>query len=354
MIDVRETLCISGINPMQKPIENALLEACNPQTEPDRLQQLSQWKRRHERSRLRQAIATNPSCDENLLLELAAEYPQEVIDNSRFQLLLLSGETWWEDSEPIALLMLLAELGPNAPPQMRRGFFDWVGAALISADPLTLNREWHMSFWRDITIEWIPDLAAVAAEHDNGDRRLESSREEECDSRESQARDFSIEFSCVVEGKNYFILNPPNSLDDPMGCIEALVDIDSSEELLAALEMHGWEEESDTSPGGQCLWKIESIAPELKGWDIAADLLGDGSGTIQVIDPSGKTHIVEVEAPDDYGDEYLNPTLEDLPDFIASVFVDSGKTTTELCNLLLKLIAVERQNGATDSNPCQP
>ncbi|MCX5938301.1 MAG: hypothetical protein NTW02_08895, partial [Cyanobium sp. LacPavin_0920_WC12_MAG_62_9] len=112
---------------------------------------------------------------------------------------------------------------------------------------------------------------------------------------------------------------------------------------LAVLEMYGWEEEADSTPGGQGYWEIESVTPALEGWEIEADLLGDGSGTIQVTDPAGETHDIEVEAPCDYGDEYLNPTLDDNPDLIASIFDGTEKSSHELRNLLHKLIIVEKQ-----------
>jgi hypothetical protein len=40
-------------------------------------------------------------------------------------------------------------------------------------------------------------------------------------------------------------------------------------------------------------------------------------------------------------------------DFIASVCDHSGKTTAELCTLLLKIIADSKQSAAASSSPCQ-
>lgn len=341
---------------MSKPIENALIEASNPETNPERLQKLSQWKQENECNRLRQTIAANPNCDESLLFRLAAEYTREVIDNPRFQLLQISEEPWWEDCELISLLMLLAEMGPNAPRRMRGDFFKLLGAELISTDQLAMNKEWHMGFSQDITIEWSPS-PPDDVEEDDPDEGEEADQAQEswvdgADAGESQQQDFSIDFSCVVE-ENFWFLTPPASLDDPVGCLEALIAVNSREELLAVLEKHGWEEEYDSTPGGQGYWAIESLTPELVDWDFDANLFGDGSGIVQVTDPSGKIHEISIEAPDDCGHEYLNPTLEDFPDFIASVFDKSGKTTAELCNLLHMVIVVERQSGATKSNPCQ-
>ncbi|MEA5474279.1 hypothetical protein VB716_08600 [Synechococcus sp. CCY9201] len=337
---------------MPKPIENALIEASNPETKPERLQQLSQRKHRHERYQLRQAIASNPNCDEELLLELAAEHPRKVVYNPRFQLLLLSDEVFWEDCRLSSLLMLLAELGAHAPRQMRRAFFDLLGPELISTDPLFMNQEWHMAFSKEITIKWTPSASDRCGDKDSeeGDQdddevdeddRTQDAWEDDPDTVESQQQDFSVEFSCVVE-ENLFFLNPPNSLDDPISCLKDLIAVNSSEELPFVLEMHGWEAEFDSCPGGQGYWQIESVTPELDDWEVEAELLGDGSGTVHITDPSGETHDFEIEAPDEYGDEYLNPTLNDSPDFIASIFDGTSYSPAELRDLLLKVIAVEK------------
>lgn len=319
---------------MPKPIEKALAEARNPQTESDRLEQLSQWKRGNERSRLRQAIATNPNCEEWLLLKLVAEYPKEVINNPRLQLLQLSEESWWEDCEPFSLLMLLVELGSNAALQMRRDFFNQLGGQLTSTDALAMNYEWHMGFNYVITIGWNPDSTEIVSNEDH-------------------EQEFSMQFSCVVE-ENLYFLKPPGALDDPLSCIEALIKVNSREDLLDVLKMHGWEEESDSCPGGQGYWKIESVTPDLENWELEAHLGGDGSGTIQVTDPSGRTHDVEIEAPDDYGDEYLNPTLDGYTDFIANIFHDIDKSPAEMRDLLLKVIANEKQSKIKQSSRSDP
>ncbi len=52
----------------------AITEAGNSKTDPKRLDVLSQWNQKDERSRLRQALASNPNSEEGLLLELAGEF----------------------------------------------------------------------------------------------------------------------------------------------------------------------------------------------------------------------------------------------------------------------------------------
>ncbi|MFM8259961.1 MAG: hypothetical protein ACKN83_09090 [Vulcanococcus sp.] len=104
---------------MANRIEGELYEARDPSTSPERLRLLSDRKRRHERDQLRQIIATNPNVDEDLLLELAADYPKEVISNPSFQLLQLSGDAWWETCDLRSLCSLALASGKEAPPFLK-------------------------------------------------------------------------------------------------------------------------------------------------------------------------------------------------------------------------------------------
>ena len=106
---------------MSSTLESALVEAGNPSTSPKRLRELSLRKRKNERNQLRAVIAANPNAEEDLLLELAADHPKEVIGNPRFQLLQLSGEAWWEDCELQPLCSLALAAGKNAPPVLKAG-----------------------------------------------------------------------------------------------------------------------------------------------------------------------------------------------------------------------------------------
>ncbi|MEB3270694.1 MAG: hypothetical protein VKJ44_03460 [Synechococcus sp.] len=98
---------------MTHAIDRRLVEASDPQTSPKRLRQLGDWKRRHERARLRQAIAANPNADDDLLCSLASDHPREVVCNPRFQLLQLSSETWWEDWDAHSLCSLALAAGKD-------------------------------------------------------------------------------------------------------------------------------------------------------------------------------------------------------------------------------------------------
>ena len=96
---------------MSSTLESALVEAGNPSTSPKRLRELSLRKRKNERKQLSSVIAANPNAEEDLLLDLAADYPKEVIGNPRFKLLELSGESWWKNCE-LHCLCSLALYGP--------------------------------------------------------------------------------------------------------------------------------------------------------------------------------------------------------------------------------------------------
>lgn len=111
---------------MASAFESALIEAGNPSTSPKRLRELSLRRRKNERNQLRPVIAANPNADEDLLLELAADHPKEVMGNPRFKLLQLSGEAWWENCELQSLCSLALAAGKDAAPclktAMKSGF----------------------------------------------------------------------------------------------------------------------------------------------------------------------------------------------------------------------------------------
>ena len=143
---------------MSRSIDAILNEAGSPETRPDRLRELSKSERRHLRSRLRKAIAANPNVDDDLLWALAADHPKEVISNPRFQLLELSGKSWWEDCETVAVFKLLVELRENAPAEAHTHLIHQIANMLTESDSLEMNMEWHMNFERRITVNWRADV----------------------------------------------------------------------------------------------------------------------------------------------------------------------------------------------------
>ena len=198
-----------------------------------------------------------------------------------------------------------------------------------------------MSFNQEITVAWLDSCkqeSTAGKDEPEDDDELEED-DEYLD--EPKWQEFSVDFSCVIE-ENCCFLSPPSIVERPLECLEQLINIQSKDEILDVLERHGWEIESDSTPGGQGYWGIESITPQLVDWEFAADLLGDGSGRIQITDPTGETHEVEVDAPTDYGDEYLNPTLGEHPDLIGDIFETDAVSSAELIGLLRQVIVSEK------------
>ncbi len=106
---------------MASTLESALIEAGNPSTTPKRLRELSMRRLKNKRNQLRAVIAANPNAEEDLLLELAADYPKEVISNPRFQLLQLSGEAWWRNCSLDSLSSLALATGKDGHSSLKAG-----------------------------------------------------------------------------------------------------------------------------------------------------------------------------------------------------------------------------------------
>jgi len=247
--------------------------------------------------------------------------------------LLLGDETWWENVQPISMLRLLAALGPTAPKQARLAFFDELGCLLANTDPILLTMEQHMSFTQEITVEWRAD----SREDDDAQSGEQDSGEDVGPNPNTLKRqDFEIDFSCDVE-EGLWTLYPPDIIDDPISIYEQLINCNSSESLLSTLMRHGWSEEA-SALGDYGHWEINSVSSQLDCWEIWPHLSIDGSGAIQIEDPAGETHLVEVEAPDkEY--EFLNPKLTEHPDILGSIFETDIVSSSELASLLQQLIA---------------
>ncbi len=123
---IKVPTCLASC-PVSSRFESELIEASNPSTSGKRLKQLSQRKRKQERSQLRALIAANPGVDDDLLLELASDHPKEVTANPRFQLLQLDGVDWWENCNLRSLCSLALAAGQEAIPSLKavlRSSFD--------------------------------------------------------------------------------------------------------------------------------------------------------------------------------------------------------------------------------------
>ncbi len=231
------------------------------------------------------------------------------------------------------MLRLLVKLGPIAPKQARLAFFDEIGCLLANTDPLLMSMEQQMSFTKDITVEWQPDSRE---DDDTQSGEKDSGEDVGTNPNTLKQQEFEIDFLCDVD-EGLWLLYPPDIIDDPISIYDQLISCISSESILSTLMRHGWSEEA-SSLGDYGFWEIKSVRPQLDCWELCADLSIDGSGTIQIEDPAGETHVVDVEAPDQEC-EFLNPKLTEHTDILGSIFETDIISSTELVSLLQQLIA---------------
>jgi hypothetical protein len=90
-------------------LESQRLLAANPETAPDILRELS----RSDDRAIRQAVAGNPNVPIDVLWELVADFPDEVVANPCFVLITFTNFNWIQDL-PAEKLMQLLRL-PNCP-----------------------------------------------------------------------------------------------------------------------------------------------------------------------------------------------------------------------------------------------
>ncbi|MBW4506491.1 MAG: hypothetical protein KME64_08280 [Scytonematopsis contorta HA4267-MV1] len=101
---------------LQKSPELAAVIANNENTSPELLQELST----SEDEQIRQAVAANPNTPTDVLFKLGEEFPQELLDNPVFSLLLLENPNFMQDI-PEATLVNLIKL-----PSIPDSFLQWV------------------------------------------------------------------------------------------------------------------------------------------------------------------------------------------------------------------------------------
>ena len=127
---------------MTKALAGLLAEASDPQTPSTRLREISQLQNASERTAVRQVLAANRNLDEELLWELAIEFPAAVADNPGLQLIQLREPAWWTICGTGALLSLLSVMGEKAPEQVRGHLFDIMTRDLMLACPLELKTDY--------------------------------------------------------------------------------------------------------------------------------------------------------------------------------------------------------------------
>jgi len=168
---------------------------------------------------------------------------------------------------------------------------------LSRLDGLSCSFDWNITCSHEISIDWQP-VEDQDEEIDNEDDPAE-----EC-------QDFTITLSATIDSGNCAILRSPGTLDDTKLLFTELNALQGADQLLQTLQRHGWDSEVDTTGDGG-YFDLESVEPELDGWDFSsASIMGNGSGTLCVTDPSGEEH--EIELPEgEMEDSFLNYVLEE-------------------------------------------
>lgn len=138
---------------MAKTLAELLGEASDPQTPTARLKAISNRKRKSERTALLVVLAANPNIAEDLLWELAIEFPAAVVSNPLLQLIQLREPAWWTQCGTGPLLSLLSVMGVNAPEQARDFLFQTLVDELMSHGDFSLKGEYTLSFSHDISID---------------------------------------------------------------------------------------------------------------------------------------------------------------------------------------------------------
>lgn len=205
-------------------IEQLLVEASNPATNPERLRELSE--QYLERDRLRRAVAANPNADDDLLCSLASDYPREVVGNPRFQLLQLSGEAWWEEWDMRSLCSLTLAAGNDASAYLKTAIksrFERIHGDYSEYVSIVRRETW--CYARDVEL-----LASDSAGETPFDIELR------------------IELEVVMEGRyDSACLNANESADDfSRGWVSALLQSLRNEDIESLFEVFApWSEETD-------------------------------------------------------------------------------------------------------------
>lgn len=249
---------------MSSTLESALIEAVNPSTSPKRLRELSLRKRKNERDQLRPVIAANPNVDDDLLLQLAADYPKEAIGNPRFKLLQLSGEAWWDQCELPSLFALMG-----------------TGMAPMNASIEAVLLEGFNTFLRDLSsdvkgeVRWAQELTV--------DLR---------DCADSSGMPAEILVRLAMDTfPGYFLFTKGDPCESLTDCIEILwqLGVGGEHELSAFSDWPaGWSLEMvGTGPGGA--WRIDAISRMPDGFDYSLEF-----PSLTILGPGGIVNQLEL------------------------------------------------------------
>jgi hypothetical protein len=245
------------------------------------------------------ALADHPNADEDLCKELLREWPKETLASTRFRLMLLAdnqidwSEIFDEFHDALPALTSLVDI-PSSYNTIVRLF----EAELLSRlDGLSCSFDWNITCSHEISIDWQP------VEDQDEEIDDEDDPAEEC-------QDFTITLSATIDSGNCAILRSPGTLDDTKLLFAELNALKGADQLLQILQRHGWDCEVDTTGDGG-YFDLESVEPELDEWVFSsASIMGNGSGTLCVTDPSGEEH--EIELPEgEMEDSFVNYVLEE-------------------------------------------
>ena len=90
---------------------------------------------------------------------------------------------------------------------------------------------------------------------------------------------------------------------------------------LDLLADYGWSVDSDSMDDGY--WELDNHDPSLPDWDLNCEIMGDGSGTVTVTDPTGLSHEIMI-GECNYDSEDSTPTLDiDLVETLISRSLDA-------------------------------
>ncbi len=290
---------------MTKALAGFLAEASDPQTPSTRLREISQLQNASERTAVRQVLAANPNLDEELLWELAIEFPAAVADNPGLQLIQLREPSWWTICGTGPLLSLLSVMGEMAPEQVRGHLFDTMTRDLMLSCPLELKSDYGWVAHNSITVKYTkPNDDDDFDDRDDDDEApdFEAHNDQECD---QVVKGFTLSLRCAGESySSFWDYKAPSAPVELCDLLEALLRAKGDPIDLTALAACGWSVGDDFEMGGPD-WSIDRCDPDLPDWDFRKG----GWGSVTVTDPTGCSHEVSI---DDSGVdvEFSPPTLK--------------------------------------------
>jgi len=230
------------------------------------------------------ALVDNPNTDEELLIELMREWPNQAFASTRiwrkFQAYseMNRREVFNVICHALPALEVLVET-----PASHKAIINLLESELLNRlNGLPCHFDWKIISSHEISIDWQPDKE-LKEQGDDGDAPAES------------PQDFTVNFVGAINNENA-LLESPAEVNDIRMLFAELDANNSGAELFEILERHGWNS-SNCASGDGCVFEIESVELELDDWNMSDYSISvDGSGTLCVIDPSGEEHDIDLPA----------------------------------------------------------